>query len=123
MVKADIIIVGLHEREAALQAAQEAVDIRRELAAQRPDVFRPDLARSLIVLALRTSEMGYAEKAASIARNGVSTLKPEFLRYTDTHAGLMGAMLRDYLRLCKSAGEQPDFALLEGLRPYFIEKE
>ena len=37
----------LGEREAALAAAREAVALHRELAAQRPDAFRPDLATSL----------------------------------------------------------------------------
>ena len=35
---------GLGRREEALAASQEAVTIRRELAAARPDAFRPDLA-------------------------------------------------------------------------------
>jgi tetratricopeptide (TPR) repeat protein len=41
----------LGRREEALAAIEEAVAIRRELAAARPDVFRPDLAGSLANLA------------------------------------------------------------------------
>ena len=37
----------LGRREEALVAIQEAVGIYRELAAARPDAFRPDLASSL----------------------------------------------------------------------------
>jgi hypothetical protein len=40
-------LAGLGRREDALAAITEAVDIHRELAAARPDAFRPDLARSL----------------------------------------------------------------------------
>ena len=35
----------LGRREEALAAIEEAITIRRELAAARPDAFRPDLAR------------------------------------------------------------------------------
>ena len=37
----------LGRREDALAAAQEAVEIHRRLAAERPDAFLPDLATSL----------------------------------------------------------------------------
>ena len=37
----------LGRREDALAATHEAVDIRRRLAAARPDAFLPDLASSL----------------------------------------------------------------------------
>ena len=43
----------LGRREDALAASQEAVTIRRELAAARPDAFRPDLALSLTNLSNR----------------------------------------------------------------------
>ena len=43
----------LGRREGALAAAQEATDLYRRLAAERPDAFRPDLATSLNNLANR----------------------------------------------------------------------
>jgi hypothetical protein len=49
---------SLGRREEALAAAQEAVQIRRELAGARPEAFRPDLAASLNNLATRLSELG-----------------------------------------------------------------
>ena len=55
-------------REPALQAAQEAVDLRRALAAARPDVFKPDLAASLNNLANRLSELGHREPALQAAQ-------------------------------------------------------
>ncbi len=47
-------------REDALAAVEEAVEIRRELARERPDAFRPDLATSLNNLSL---ELGTWEEA------------------------------------------------------------
>ena len=44
-------ISELGRREEALQHAQEAVDIRRQLATERPDAFLPELASSLNNLA------------------------------------------------------------------------
>ena len=52
-------------------AAQEAVDIRRELAAQRPDVFRPDLAGSLNNLSNTLSGLGQREPASLAAQEAV----------------------------------------------------
>jgi len=50
----------------ALTADQEAVEIRRELAAACPDRYRPALARSLDNLGNRFSELGRpAEEAAA----------------------------------------------------------
>ena len=46
--------LGRHE-EAALHATEEAVTLRRELAAARPDAFNPDLARSLNNLGVKVS--------------------------------------------------------------------
>ena len=50
----------LGRREEALAAIQEAVTIRRELAAARPDAFRPDLAGSLNNLSTAAGRPGAA---------------------------------------------------------------
>ena len=55
-----IRLAGLGRREEALAAIEEAVTIRRELAAARPDAFRPDLAVSLNNLSVRLGEPGAA---------------------------------------------------------------
>jgi tetratricopeptide (TPR) repeat protein len=55
----------LGQREAALAAIEEAVTIRRELTAARPDAFRPDLALSLNNLSNRLSDLG--QRAAALA--------------------------------------------------------
>ena len=53
----------LGRREEALAAIQEAVTIRRELAAARPDAFRPDLAGALNNLSLWLADLGRREAA------------------------------------------------------------
>jgi tetratricopeptide (TPR) repeat protein len=58
----------LGEREAALAAAREAVELYRALAAQRPDAFRPNLAMSLNNLANGLSALGEREAALAAAR-------------------------------------------------------
>ena len=58
-------------REPALQAAQEAVDLYRELAAARPDVFKPNLAGSLNILGGMLSELGHREPALLAAQEAV----------------------------------------------------
>ena len=57
--------------EEALAAAGEAVEIRRRLAAARPDAFEPDLAMSLNNLGNRLSELRRAEEALAAAGEAV----------------------------------------------------
>ncbi|MFD7507627.1 DUF3856 domain-containing protein [Streptomyces sp. NPDC059850] len=53
----------LGRREEALGAIGEAVEIRRDLVRDRPDVFRPDLAMSLNNLSIRLGDLGRREEA------------------------------------------------------------
>ncbi|MFN7804691.1 MAG: tetratricopeptide repeat protein, partial [Planctomycetaceae bacterium] len=61
----------LGRREAALAAAEEAVRIRRTLAAERPDAFLPDLAASLNNVSVMLSELGRREAALAASREAV----------------------------------------------------
>jgi tetratricopeptide (TPR) repeat protein len=63
---------GLGRREEAVAAAQEAVDIRRRLAAARPDAFLPDLAMSLNNLGARLSGLGRRDEAVAAAQEAVA---------------------------------------------------
>jgi tetratricopeptide (TPR) repeat protein len=63
-------------REEALQAAQEAVEIRRQLAAQHPDAFLPDLANSLNNLGVMLSEMGRRAEALQATQEAVELSPP-----------------------------------------------
>lgn len=56
--------LGLWASEAG-HPAEEAVAIRRELAAGNPDRYRPDLARSLRVLADSLSLLGRSDEASA----------------------------------------------------------
>ena len=57
------MLADLGRREEALAAIQEATAIRRELAAARPDAFRPVLAGSLNNLAVLLGDPGRREEA------------------------------------------------------------
>jgi tetratricopeptide (TPR) repeat protein len=61
----------LGRREEALAAAQEAVDIYRDLARARPEAFTPDLAMSLNNLANCLSALGRREEALAAAQEAV----------------------------------------------------
>jgi hypothetical protein len=52
-----VALAEIGAREEALAAIEEAVALRRDLAAARPEAFTPDLARSLSVLGDRLSEL------------------------------------------------------------------
>ena len=103
----------LDQREEALAAAREAVEIYRELARQRPDAFRPDLAKSLAVMGLRLEESGapMAECVACFAE-AIGTLTSVFLRYPAGLMSLMNALLRNYVAKAQAASIEPDMALL-----------
>jgi uncharacterized protein YegL/tetratricopeptide (TPR) repeat protein len=55
----------------ALEAAREAVDIRRVLAAQNPGIYLPDMAMSLNNLGTMLSETGRYQEALEAAREAV----------------------------------------------------
>jgi hypothetical protein len=102
----------LGRREPVLAAAEEAARLYRELAAARPDAFRPYLATSLSVLAARLEEVGRLPEAVRHDHESVATLAPAFLRYPEALAGPMLTYLRDYLRRAEAGGVEPDAELL-----------
>ena len=67
-------LADLGRREDALAAIQEAVTIRRELAAARPDAFRPDLAMSLNNLSNRLGDLGRREEALAAIQEAADHL-------------------------------------------------
>ena len=56
----------------ALQVAEEAVAIRRELAGASPDHYRPGLAHSLTNLGIRLSEVGRPADALPVTEDAVA---------------------------------------------------
>ncbi|MEM7310695.1 MAG: tetratricopeptide repeat protein [Planctomycetota bacterium] len=58
-------------REEAMAAAEEAVQLYRELAAARPDAFKSDLATSVSSLGVRLGDLGRREEALAAAEEAV----------------------------------------------------
>ncbi len=65
-------LANLGRREEALAASEEAVTIRRELAAARPDAFRPDLAAALTNLSVWLGDLGRREEALAAIEEAVA---------------------------------------------------
>jgi tetratricopeptide (TPR) repeat protein len=65
------MLSALGRREEALAATAEAVELRRTLAAARPDAFLPDLASSLNNLGIRLSALGRREEALAATAEAV----------------------------------------------------
>jgi hypothetical protein len=63
---------ALGRREEALAASQEAAGVYRELAAARPDAFRPGLATALSNLAVRLGALGRREEALAASQEAVT---------------------------------------------------
>ncbi|MBE2260362.1 MAG: tetratricopeptide repeat protein [Rhodobacteraceae bacterium] len=75
----------LGDRQGALVPVREAVEIRRELAANSPDTFRPDLASSLNNLAAFLSELGELQGALAPAREAVTIYRELAANTLDAH--------------------------------------
>ena len=114
-----IRLSALGRREAALAAAEEAVTIRRTLAAARPDAFLPDLARSCGTLGSILEGAERSPEALVAFHDGVAALAPLFLAVPAAFAGLMAALLRDYRRLAEQLDEPLDEQLLEPIAATF----
>ena len=95
------MLSDLGRREEALAAAQEATELYRRLAAQQPDAFLPDLARSLAVYGVILRGLGRHAEAAAAFAEGLRVIHP-FVRASPAAFGeLANALLRNYLAACK----------------------
>ena len=65
--------------------AVQAAAIRRELAAARPDAFRPDLAASLNNLSLRLADLGRREEALAAIQEAVTIRRELAARWPDAY--------------------------------------
>ena len=104
-------------REEALQTTQEAVGLYRQLAAQRPDAFLPDLATSLGGKGAVLRAMGDTVGAVAAFQQGVECLKPSFLRLPRAFRPLMLRLVVDYIQACETARVEADSGLLEDIIP------
>jgi len=112
---------GLGRREEALQASEEAVALYRDLAAARPDAFRPGLAMSCGAHGNVLRNMGDHVTAAERFLEGVKTIEPMFLALPDAFLQLTGALLQDYVRSMQEVALQPDEAALSPIIGKMIE--
>jgi tetratricopeptide (TPR) repeat protein len=69
------MLSGVGRGEAALAAVEEAVEIRRGLAAKRADAFEPDLASSLNNQSLMLSGLGRHEEAVAASEEAVAVYR------------------------------------------------
>ena len=106
-------LFGLGRREDALKASQEAVDIYRALAKDRPDAFLPDLATSISVMSDVLAAMERPADAAAAAQDALSMLAPFVERYPQNFGQLARTIGSDVLKYCGAAGIEPDTALLQ----------
>lgn len=109
-------IAALGRREPALDATQEAVDIRRRLAAERPDAFLHDLANSLNNLGRRLSEMERDDEALAAAHEAVIILVLFFLALPAAHGRRMRWIVDTYVERAAKVGQDPDSDLIDPIR-------
>ncbi|MCB0973321.1 MAG: hypothetical protein KDB86_02050, partial [Actinobacteria bacterium] len=96
----------------ALQPATEAVQLRRTLAEQNPAAHNPNLATTLIVMALRLAEADRSVEGVIAAREALQLVLPTAQRYPAAFQGLAMSIARDYVQLCQQAEAEPDLDLL-----------
>jgi len=77
------ILSYLGQREPALTATREAVDLRRTLAMRNPDAFQSDLATSLNNLGGMLSDLGQREAALVATREAVDLRRTLAMRNPD----------------------------------------
>ena len=106
-------VVG--QRDKVFSAAQQAEEIRRNLAESRPHVFLPDLARSLKTLGRIYVDTGATASAAAAYRQGAESAAQALESNPGGVAPLLFALLRDYRSACSAAGVDMDSELSEML--------
>jgi tetratricopeptide (TPR) repeat protein len=98
----------LGQREAALAAAREAVELYRAPAAQHADAFRPDLATSLNNLAAMLSDLGEREKALAAAREAVDLYRALAAQHPDAFRPDLAWSLWVLAHCLDAVGQQRD---------------
>ncbi|MEA2599153.1 MAG: hypothetical protein QOF89_145 [Acidobacteriota bacterium] len=98
----------LGRREEALQATGEAVEIRRQLALQRPDAFRPDLATSLNNLGLMLSDLGRREEALQATQEAVEIYRQLALQRPDAFRPVLATSLNNLGNMLSDLGRREE---------------
>ena len=102
---------ALGQYQPALAAVEEAVTIFRELAAQRPDTFQPNLAVSLAVRANCLDVLNPADALATDLE-AIKTLSSAFVQRPAAFGHWMGSMVQQYRERCERVGQTPNTELL-----------
>jgi tetratricopeptide (TPR) repeat protein len=110
------VLFALDRWEEALQAAQEAVEIRRRLARQYPEAFLPDLAESLGAYGKALLGLGRTPEAREAFAEGLRILLPFVQEIPAAFHERAEELLQGYLPACAAAGEAPDEALVAQVR-------
>ena len=87
--------------------------IYRELAAARPDAFRPDLAMSLAVLARCLGAAQRSTEALAANAEAIAALREPFIAMPRAFERWMLPMVEEYLQRSVAQGIELDEALLE----------
>jgi hypothetical protein len=105
----------LGQREPALAAAQEAVNLYRQLATQRLDAFRPDLAGSLNNLAVMLSDLGQRKPALAAAQEVVKLYRELAAQRPDAFWPDLAMSLNNLANRLRDLGQhQPALAAAQG---------
>ena len=113
-----VSLSALGRREEALKPAQEAVDIRRQLAKVNPQAFLPDLASSLGAYGSVLRSLERHDEAAQAFGEGLQHIVPFYREMPRAFAELAQALQKEYLHACQDAGQEPDKVLLNQIVEY-----
>jgi hypothetical protein len=91
-----------------LAAAEEAVRIRRTLAAERPDAFLPDLAMSLNNVSVMLSELGRREAALAASREAVQYYLTLVRQYPQAFQQQLLIATHAILQTLEALGREPE---------------
>ncbi len=99
---------AIGQREEALQAAREASDIYRQLAAARPDAFLPDLATSLNNYGTMLSAIGQREEALQAAREASDIYRQLAAARPDAFLPDLATSLNNYGTMLSAIGQREE---------------
>ena len=102
----------LGRHDAALDMAQDAVEIRRDLAAAQPDAFCVALSTSLGAKTMVLIGLERKAEALATTAEAIAILRPYFLGSPAPFAGLMSGHVRNYQKLSQQLESEPDTELL-----------
>ena len=104
--KLSIRLSDVGERKAALEAAREAVRLRRALVEESPTAYTPNLAGSLNNLANRLSEVGEQDRALEAASEAVELYRALVEASPQAYTPRLAASLNSLANILSEVGER-----------------